>query len=180
MEIKDIMSPLPEKTADELQAGDMVKLSGIIYTARDAAHKRMINLIAQGKPLPFDISGQTIYYAGPCPAKPGKAIGSAGPTTSGRVDVYTPPLLELGLRAMIGKGPRSRDVIDVMIKHKAVYLAATGGAGALIANCIKKADIVAFEDLGPEAIYRLSVENMPLIVAIDCRGANLYDLAVKP
>jgi len=180
MEIKDIMSPLPEKTADELRAGDMVKLSGIIYTARDAAHKRMINLIAHGKPLPFDISGQTIYYAGPCPAKPGKAIGSAGPTTSGRVDVYTPPLLELGLRAMIGKGPRNRDVIDAMIKHKAIYLAATGGAGALIANCIKKADIVAFEDLGPEAIYRLSVENMPLIVAIDCRGANLYDLAVKP
>lgn len=174
MEIKSIISPLSKTAIDELNAGDMVKMTGIIYTARDAAHKRMIQLINQNLPLPFDITGQTIYYAGPCPPKPGQVIGSAGPTTSGRVDTYTPTLLACGLNAMIGKGPRSRAVIDAMIKYKAVYLAATGGAGALIANCIKKADIVAFEDLGPEAIYRLVVEDLPLIVAIDCRGDSLY------
>ncbi|AEE97008.1 Fe-S-containing hydro-lyase [Mahella australiensis] len=174
MEIKSIISPLSKAAIDELNAGDMVKMTGIIYTARDAAHKRMIQLLNQNLPLPFDIAGQTIYYAGPCPPKPGQVIGSAGPTTSSRVDVYTPPLLAHGLNAMIGKGPRSRAVIDAMVKYKAVYLAATGGAGALIADCIKKADIVAFEDLGPEAIYRLVVEDLPLIVAIDCHGNSLY------
>lgn len=173
-EIKNISSPLSDSEIEMLQAGDMIKLSGTIYTARDAAHKRMIQMLKEGKALPFDIAGQTIYYAGPCPPKPGQIIGSAGPTTSGRVDIYTPALLALGLKAMIGKGPRSREVIEAMIKHKAIYMAATGGAGALIANCIKSVEVVAFDDLGPEAIYRFTVEDLPLIVAIDCRGSSLY------
>lgn len=173
-EIKNISSPLSDSEIEMLQAGDMIKLSGTIYTARDAAHKRMVQMLKEGKALPFNIAGQTIYYAGPCPPKPGQIIGSAGPTTSGRVDIYTPALLALGLKAMIGKGPRSREVIDAMIKYKAVYMAATGGAGALIASCIKSVEIVAFDDLGPEAIYRFTVKDLPLIVAIDCRGNSLY------
>ncbi|MBM7582506.1 fumarate hydratase subunit beta [Caldicoprobacter guelmensis] len=177
MEIKKIFhAPVIQEELDTLKIGDMVYLQGSIFTARDAAHKRMYQLIKEGKPLPIELKDQVIYYAGPCPARPGLMIGSCGPTTSSRMDAYTPLLLEHGLKAMIGKGPRSAQVIEAMVKYGAVYLAAVGGAGALIASCIKKVEIVAFEDLGPEAIYRMEVENMPLLVAIDAQGNNLYEM----
>ena len=174
MDIK-IELPLTAEKAAQLRAGDTVKLSGIIYTARDAAHKRLVAALDAGTPLPVELQDQTIYFAGPCPAPPGRPIGSAGPTTSGRMDAYSPRLIrECGLRGMIGKGERNQAVIDAMQECGAVYLATTGGAGALIAQAIKAAEVVAFEDLGPEAIRKLTVEDFPAIVAIDAHGGNLY------
>ena len=172
---KHITLPLTEELAKTLKAGDSVYVTGTIYTSRDAGHKRMCEALARGEELPFDPTDATIYYVGPTPAKPGQVIGSAGPTTSGRMDAYSPRLIhECGLTGMIGKGNRSANVIDAMKSDPAVYFAAPGGAAALIAKCIKKADVVAFEDLGPEAIYRLEVEDFKLVVAIDCNGENLY------
>ncbi|WZL72798.1 Fe-S-containing hydro-lyase [Clostridiaceae bacterium 35-E11] len=175
MTIKKIMTPLTKEKLETLEAGDTVHISGTIYTGRDAAHQRLMDTIQKGETLPFDLKNAIIYYVGPAPAKPGKPIGSAGPTTSYRMDDLTVPLLERGLTGMIGKGSRSTLVIEGMKKHKAVYFAATGGAGALIANAIKKAEIVAYEDLGPEAIRKLEVESFPAIVVIDNKGNNLYE-----
>ncbi|MBQ7887758.1 MAG: Fe-S-containing hydro-lyase [Clostridia bacterium] len=172
---KVIRAPLEIEEVSALRAGDSVLLSGTIYTGRDAAHKRLCTLIEEGKDLPFDICNQVIYYAGPCPAKPSDAIGSCGPTTSYRMDAYAPILCDLGLIGMIGKGPRSEQVINAIKRNSGVYFAATGGAGALIATCVKSAEVIAFEDLGAEAIRRLTVENLPLIVAIDAYGGNLYE-----
>jgi fumarate hydratase subunit beta len=172
---KNITTPFSAADAANLKAGDQLRLTGVIYTGRDAAHKRLVALLDEGKALPVDLQDQFIYFVGPCPAPPGFPIGSAGPTTSYRMDAYSPRLIaDCGLRGMIGKGNRSKEVVEAMKQHTAVYFAATGGAGALIAQCIKKADIVAFEDLGPEAIYRLEVENFPLTVAIDAEGSTLY------
>lgn len=170
-----LTSPLSEEATASLTAGDRVLLDGAIYTARDAAHERLMALVEKGEKLPLDLSGQVIYYCGPTPAKPGRVIGSAGPTTSSRMDGCTPAFLKAtGLKAMIGKGNRSPAVIEAMIKNKCIYFAATGGCGALIARSIGAAQVVCYEDLGPEAIYRLTVRNMPLIVAIDSKGNNLY------
>lgn len=169
-----LTTPLSEKDLEALVIGDKVLLSGVIYTGRDAAHKRLFDLIQQGKELPIPISGQVIYFVGPSPAKPGQAIGSAGPTTSYRMDAFSPKLIELGLKAMIGKGNRSPEVIDAMKKYKAVYFGATGGAGALIARSIKKAEVVAYDDLGPEAIRRLEVVDFPVVVINDTKGNDLY------
>jgi len=174
---KEITAPLTSDTVKNLRAGDLVYINGIIYTARDAAHKRMYETLLEGGALPFDINNQVIYYAGPCPKKEGEVIGSCGPTTSGRMDKYTPLLLQKGLKGMIGKGERSQDVIEAMAKYGAVYFAATGGAGALISRSVKKAEVIAYEDLGTEAIMRLEVENFPAIVVIDCYGNNLYKMA---
>jgi len=174
-EIKRITTPLTDEVVEDLRIGDKVLITGIIYTGRDAAHKRLVELIDRGEELPIDIRGQIIYYVGPSPAKPGKPIGSAGPTTSGRMDPYAPKLLERGLKGMIGKGMRSQAVKDAMVKHKAVYLGATGGAAALIAKAIKKAEVVAYEDLGPEAIMRLEVEDFPVVVINDVHGGDLYE-----
>ena len=171
---KIINTPLTKEIVDTLKAGDRVLLNGVIYTGRDAAHKRLFELIEKGEPLPIDIKDQTIYYVGPCPAKPGQAIGSAGPTTSGRMDDYSPLLMDHGLRGMIGKGLRRKDVVDSMIKNGCVYFAAIGGAGALLAQAVKEAEVVAFGDLGPEAIFKLSVENFPVTVIIDNQGNDLY------
>ena len=170
-----IHAPLLAKELETLRAGDSVLLSGTIYTGRDAAHKRLCALVEKGEPLPFDIRNQVIYYAGPCPAKPGDAIGSCGPTTSYRMDAYAPTLCDLGLIGMIGKGQRSPAVIDAIRRNGSVYFAATGGAGALIAGSVKAARVIAFEDLGTEAIRELQVEDLPLIVAIDAVGGNLYE-----
>jgi len=173
--IVHIASPLEPKVVEKLKAGDQVFISGTIYVARDAAHKRMVQALDKGERLPFDISGQTVYYMGPSPAKPGQVIGSAGPTTSGRMDIYTPRLLAAGLRAMIGKGGRSLAVKEAMKRYKAVYLAAIGGAGALITKSIKKAEVVAYDDLGAEAIRCLEVEDFPAIVVNDIYGGDLYE-----
>ena len=170
-----IHAPLLAKELETLRAGDSVLLSGTIYTGRDAAHKRLCALVEKGEPLPFDIHNQVIYYAGPCPAKPGDAIGSCGPTTSYRMDAYAPTLCDLGLIGMIGKGQRSPAVIDAIRRNGGVYFAAMGGAGALIAGSVKAARVIAFEDLGTEAIRELQVEDLPLIVAIDSEGGNLYE-----
>ena len=175
MEIK-ITTPLTEEKARSLKAGDTVLISGIIYTARDAAHKRLVELLDKGEPLPVDLRDAVIYYVGPTPAKPGMAMGSAGPTTSYRMDAYSPKLLDQGLRGMIGKGLRDDEVVASMIKNKAVYFAAIGGAAALIGKSIKKAELVAYEDLGSEAIRRLEVEDLPVVVVIDTEGSNLYDI----
>ena len=172
---KVIHAPLIKEEIENLRAGDSVLLSGTIYTGRDAAHKRLCAMVDAGEPLPFDIRNQVIYYAGPCPAKPGDAIGSCGPTTSYRMDAYAPALCDLGLIGMMGKGPRSQSVIDAIKRNTGVYFAATGGAGALIATCVKSAKVIAFEDLGTEAIRELTVENLPVIVAIDAFGGNLYE-----
>jgi fumarate hydratase subunit beta len=169
-----LIPPISDEVVKSLKAGDRVLISGVIYTARDAAHKRLVELLEQGKPLPFDIKGAVIYYVGPTPAPPGKPIGSAGPTTSGRMDAYAPKLIAAGLKAMIGKGGRSPEVIEAMKRHKVVYLGATGGAGALISLKIKSSEVVAYEDLGPEAIRRLEVENFPAIVINDTVGGDLY------
>jgi fumarate hydratase subunit beta len=177
-DIRRITTPLTEAIVKELKAGDKVTITGVIYSARDAAHKRLVDLIAQGQPLPLEIKGQTIYFMGPSPAKPGQAIGSAGPTTSYRMDAYSPTLIEHGLKGMIGKGVRGPEVVEAMKKHKAVYFAATGGAAALISKSIKKAEIVAYEDLGAEAIRRLEVVDFPCIVAQDCHGQNYYEIGV--
>lgn len=178
-EVKHLKTPLNGKDIANLKTGEQVSLSGVIYTARDAAHKRMVEALEKGEPLPIDIMGQVIYYVGPTPAKPGQVIGSAGPTTSSRMDAYTPRLLEAGLKGMIGKGKRSPEVKEAIKKHKAVYFAAAGGAGALLSKRIKKAEIVAYEDLGPEAIYRLEVEDFPVIVVNDIFGNDLYEEVQK-
>ena len=172
---KQLSAPFSEAEIRELSAGDQVSLSGTVYTGRDAAHKRLVNMLDNGKALPVDLNGQAIYFVGPCPAPPGRPIGSAGPTTSGRMDAYSPRIIaECGLRAMIGKGDRNQAVKDAMQKFGCVYFAATGGAGALIANSIVKAEVIAFEDLGPEAIYKLEFNELPLVVAIDSHGKSLY------
>jgi len=171
----NIKSPLDEKTIKKLKAGDQVFITGVIYAARDAAHKRMVETLDKGEKLPLDLTNQTIYYMGPSPARPGQAIGSAGPTTSGRMDSYAPRLMAAGLKGMIGKGNRSQAVRDAMKEYKAVYLAAIGGAGALISKSIKKAEIIAYEDLGAEAIRRLEVENFPATVIDDIYGGDLYE-----
>ncbi len=172
--VKKVMLPLTDETLAELKAGDDVSLTGVIYVARDAAHKRMVEALEQGKPLPFDIKGQTVYFMGPSPARPGQVIGSAGPTTSGRMDSYSPRLIAEGIKGMIGKGMRSPEVKDAMKKYKAVYLAAIGGAGALISKSIKKSEVIAYEELGAEAIRRLEVEDFPATVVNDIYGGDLY------
>ncbi len=176
---KKIKTPLSDKDIEQLKIGDSVLITGKIYTARDAAHKKLFDLASKGEPLPVDIKGQVIYYAGPAPAKPGYVIGPAGPTTSGRCDPYTPLLISLGLKGMIGKGVRSKEVREAMKQHKAVYFAATGGAAALISKNIKAKKIVAYEDLGAEAITELEVENFPVIVVNDIHGGDLYEEGVK-
>ena len=174
-----INTPLTREDARKLKAGDSCLISGVIYTARDAAHKRLCELVAQGKELPLDIKDATIYYVGPAPAAPGQVIGSAGPTTAYRMDAYSPTLIEQGETGMIGKGKRSPEVIEAMKKHGAVYFGAIGGCGALLAHCIKKAEVIAYEDLGAEAIRRLEVEDLPVIVIIDSEGNNLYETGQK-
>ena len=193
---RHIAVPFSEEKLKELHAGDYIYLTGTIYSARDAAHKRMYDAICveqekhpevdytgaklyEDKILPLDITGNTIYYLGPTPAKPGQVIGSAGPTTSSRMDKYTPRLLDLGMGAMIGKGKRSQAVIDAIVRNGAVYFAAVGGAGAILSKCIKESEVIAYDDLGTEAIRKLTVENMPMIVVIDSEGNNLYETAVK-
>ena len=171
----DIKLPLTDETVEKLHAGDDVRLTGVIYTARDAAHRRMVESLEKGESLPFDIRGQVIYYVGPTPAKPGQVIGSAGPTTSMRLDRFTPPLLAAGLKGIIGKGGRGPAVRDALKQHKAVYFIAVGGAGALLARQIKKVDIVAYEDLGTEAVRRLEVEGFPVIVCNDIHGGDLLE-----
>lgn len=173
-EAKKISAPLSKETVQDLRAGDRVLISGVIYTARDAAHKKLVELIKEGSRLPFELEGQVIYYVGPTPAPPGYPIGSAGPTTSGRMDAYAPLLIEHGLRGMIGKGQRSQEVLDAMKRFGACYFAATGGAAALIARSIKKADVVAYPELGAEAVRRLEVRDFPATVAADACGGNLY------
>jgi fumarate hydratase subunit beta len=174
-EVVKVTAPLSIEGARRLKAGDIVSISGEIFAARDAAHKLLVGLLKEGKELPFDIKEQTIYYVGPCPAKPGQVIGSAGPTTSGRMDAYAPELIKEGLTGMIGKGQRSSEVIRAMVEYGAVYFGAVGGAGALLAKTIKKQEIIAFPELGPEALRKLTVENFPAIVIIDAQGNNLYD-----
>ena len=171
---KHITLPLTEELARSLKAGDIVYLTGTIYTSRDAGHKRMCESLAKGEALPFDPQDATIYYVGPTPAKPGQVIGSAGPTTSGRMDAYAPTLMRVGARGMIGKGARLPEVVDAMKQYSGVYFGAIGGAGALLAKCIKQAEMIAYEDLGAEALRKLYVEEMPLVVIIDCQGNNLY------
>ncbi|MEW6657649.1 MAG: Fe-S-containing hydro-lyase [Thermodesulfobacteriota bacterium] len=171
--------PLTDKDVEVLEIGDRVLVSGVIYTARDAAHKRLVDLLAAGQVLPVDFKGQILYYVGPSPARPGRVIGAAGPTTSYRMDSYTPTMLQLGCKAMIGKGKRSPEVIAALQQYKAVYLGATGGAGALISQCIKQAQVVAFPELGPEAVHRLEVEDLPAIVINDCQGRDLYEIGIK-
>lgn len=166
--------PMSEEIIDKLEAGDYVYLTGTVYTARDAAHKRMDDTLKEGGELPFDINGAVIYYLGPSPAREGAIIGSAGPTTSGRMDSYTPRLLDLGLKGMIGKGRRDGKVIDSIVKNKAIYFAAVGGAGALLSKCIKKVEVIAYDDLGTEAIRKMYVEDLPVIVVIDKNGEDLY------
>jgi fumarate hydratase subunit beta len=173
-EVVRLKAPLKDKDVEQLRIGDRILINGTIYTGRDAAHKRLFDLLKEGKGLPFDIKGQIIYYVGPTPARPGQVFGSAGPTTSYRMDAYSPALIERGLKGMIGKGMRSEAVKEAMKKHKAVYFAATGGAGALLAKRVKKAEVVAYEDLGPEAIRRLEVEDLPVIVINDIWGNDLY------
>jgi fumarate hydratase subunit beta len=174
-----LSAPLTNSQIERLKIGDKVLLNGIIYTARDAAHKRLKELLDKGKDLPFDIQGQIIYYAGPTPSRPGRVIGSCGPTTSYRMDTYAPALIAKGLKGMIGKGSRGPQVIEAIKKYKAIYFVAVGGAGALISQCIKRAEIVAYQDLGPEAIRRLEVEDFPVIVANDCWGGDLFKEGVR-
>ena len=176
---KHIRVPMDKETAKTLRSGDYVYLTGTVYTARDAAHKRMDEALKEGKPLPFEIEGQMIYYMGPSPAREGRPIGSAGPTTASRMDKYTPLLLELGLGAMIGKGKRSQEVIDAIVRNKAVYFAAVGGAGALLSKCIVSCEVIAYEDLGTEAIHKLEVKDFPVIVVIDSKGKNLYEAKIR-
>ena len=172
----DLETPLSDSTIEMLKAGDKVRISGVLYTARDAAHKRLIEMIESGKDLPFDVKGQLLYYVGPTPAKPGQVIGSAGPTTSYRMDTYAPTLIKMGLKGTIGKGGRSKEVLEAMKRYKAVYFAAVGGAAALIAKTIKKVEIIAFEDLGTEAIRKMEVDSFPAIVVNDTKGGDLYNI----
>ena len=174
-----LKAPFTDNVVRSLKAGDMVYISGTIYTARDAAHKRLVEMLAEGKPMPFDFDGQAVYYAGPCPAKPGQPIGSVGPTTGGRMDAYSPRLIQQGLRVMIGKGSRSEEVIDALKEHTGVYFAAIGGAAALMAKAVKEAEVIAFDELGTEAIRRLRVEELPVIVAIDHEGNDMYKLGIE-
>lgn len=176
METKAIITPpFTDDVIKSLHAGDMIYISGIIYTARDAAHKRMCEQLDAGQAMPFDFRGAAVYYAGPCPPKPGKPIGSVGPTTSGRMDLYAPRLMEQGLKIMIGKGLRSAEVSDAIIKHTGIYFAAIGGAAALMGQCVESAEVIAYEDLGPEAVRRLVVKELPVIAAIDSQGKNMYE-----
>jgi fumarate hydratase subunit beta len=172
---KKVKLPLNDKTLRKFRAGDNLLLTGTMYAARDAAHRRMFEALEQGKPPPFDIKGATIYYTGPSPARPGRIVGSAGPTTSGRMDVYTPFLVAKGLKGMVGKGPRSKAVKDALVQYGAVYLGAVGGAGALISQSIKKSQVVAYEELGPESIRQLEVANFPVTVINDIYGGDLYE-----
>jgi len=172
---KRITLPLNDEILKGLKAGDNLLLTGVIYVARDTAHKRMVEALDQGKPLPFDLKGATVYYMGPSPARPGRVIGSAGPTTSGRMDAYAPRLIAEGLKGMIGKGLRSKAVKDAMVKYKAVYLGAIGGAGALISKSIKRSEVVAYEELGAEAVRRLEVKDFPVTVINDIYGGDLYE-----
>ncbi len=175
IQAKKITLPLTDKVLEDLKVGDNLLLTGVLYAGRDVAHKRMIETLDQGKSLPFDIRGQTIYFMGPSPARPERPIGSAGPTTSGRMDSYSPRLIAEGLKGMIGKGMRSQAVKDAMVKYKAVYLGAIGGAGALISRSIKKAEVIAYDELGAEALRRLEVEDFPATVVNDIYGGNLYE-----
>ena len=176
---KKISAPITEKDTVNLNSGDYVYITGIIYTARDAAHKRMYEALEKGDKLPIEMDNNIIYYMGPSPAREGRPIGSAGPTTASRMDKYTPKLLDLGLKGMIGKGKRSKEVIDAIIRNNAVYFAAVGGAGAILSKCIKKSEVVAYDDLGTEAIRKLYVEDFPCIVVIDSNGNNLYETAIE-
>lgn len=176
---KHITAPITKEIAKSLHAGDYVYITGTLYTARDAAHKRMYEILREGKKLPIDITDQLIYYMGPSPAREGRPIGSAGPTTASRMDKYAPQLLDLGLGGMIGKGKRSKEVLDAIERNSSVYLAAVGGAGALLSKCITMSEVVAYDDLGTEAIRKLTVENFPVIVVADCQGNNLYETAMK-
>lgn len=176
---KYIKTPITEEVTAGLKSGDYVYISGTIYVARDAAHKRMTEALDRGEELPIDIKDATIYYMGPSPAREGRPIGSAGPTTASRMDKYAPRLLDLGEKAMIGKGKRSKEVIDAVVRNHAVYFAAVGGAGALLSKCITKSDVICYEDLGAEAIRRIEVENFPAIVVIDRDGNNLYETAIQ-
>lgn len=176
---KMMKAPLDKEEIQTLRAGDYVKITGTIYTARDAAHKRIAETLDKGEQLPVEISGITIYYLGPTPAREGHVIGSAGPTTASRMDKYTPRLLDLGMAAMIGKGKRTKEVQEAIVRNGSVYFAAVGGAGALLSKCIKKAEVIAYEDLGTEAIRKLYVEDFPVIVVIDSQGNNLYETAAK-
>ena len=176
---KSIQLPITAEVASKLRAGDYVYLNGTMYVARDAAHKRMIESLERKEGLPIDIENATIYYMGPSPARDGKPIGSAGPTTASRMDKYAPTLLDLGQKAMIGKGKRTKEVLDAIVRNKAVYFAAIGGAGALLSKCIKESEVVCYDDLGTEAIRKLRVEDFPVIVVADCDGNNLYETAVK-
>ena len=173
-----INAPVSKEDAQKLKAGDYVYLTGTIYTARDAAHKRMKEALDKNENLPFDIKGNVIYYMGPSPAREGRPIGSAGPTTASRMDRYTPQLLDLGLGAMIGKGKRSKEVIDSIVRNQSVYFAAVGGAGALLSKCISSSEVIAYEDLGTEAIRCLEIKDFPVIVVIDSKGNNLYETAL--
>lgn len=177
-EVIEITTPLTDEVIADLHCGDMVSITGTVYTGRDAAHKRMADALAAGQELPVDWRNQVIYYAGPTPAKPGNVIGSCGPTTSGRMDAYSPMMMDQGLKGMIGKGPRSQDVVDAMVAHNVVYFAAVGGAAALIASSVKECEVIAYDDLGPEAIRRLRVEGYPCIVAIDSQGNSIYEQGV--
>ena len=176
---RHINVPFDADIVKELKAGDYVYLTGTIYTARDAAHKRMYEALLEGKELPFDLNNNIIYYMGPSPAREGRPIGSAGPTTASRMDKYTPALLELGMRGMIGKGRRTEAVRESMMKNQAVYFAAVGGAGALLSKSILQAEVIAYEDLGTEAIRKLEIKDFPVIVVMDCEGNNLYDMAIE-
>lgn len=176
---KYINTPITETVTEDLKSGDYVYITGTIYVARDAAHKRMIEVLDRGEELPINIKDATIYYMGPSPAREGRPIGSAGPTTASRMDKYAPTLLDLGEKAMIGKGKRTREVIDAIIRNKAVYFAAVGGAGALLSKCITKSEVVCYDDLGAEAIRKLEVKDFPAIVVIDREGNNLYETAIK-
>lgn len=176
--IKYIQAPLTAETIKDLHAGDVVRISGYIFTARDAAHKRLYEALGRGEKLPLDLKDNVIYYVGPTPAKPGEVVGSAGPTTSGRMDKYTPTMIENGMRGMIGKGLRSQEVIDACVKYGAVYFVAVGGAAAVISQSIKSETMIAYEDLGPEAIRRYEVENFPAIVCIDAEGNDFYKVGI--
>lgn len=176
---KHITAPITKEVSRSLHAGDYVYITGTIYTARDAAHKRMDDALKNNESLPINIKDQVIYYMGPSPAREGRPIGSAGPTTASRMDKYAPKLLDLGLTAMIGKGKRSQEVLDAVVRNESVYLAAVGGAGALLSKCIKSSEVIAYDDLGAEAIRKLEVEDFPVIVVADCEGNNLYETAIK-
>ena len=172
-------APFSKEEVKQLKAGDYIYITGIIYTARDAAHKRMYEALEEGKEIPLSMENNVIYYMGPSPAREGRPIGSAGPTTSSRMDKYAPKLLDLGLKGMIGKGKRSQEVKDAIVRNQSVYLAAVGGAGALLSKCIKESEVIAYDDLGTEAIRKLTVENFPVIVVIDSEGNDLYEIAMK-